>query len=361
MVLPPRIRVVSFIALSLVAIWALPAIWGIQYGTAALGTPSPGTLMPDRAETPAVPLRVGIVGLDTSHAEAFTKLLNGPKPSGDGKVGGAVAGAGGDMGGLEVVAAFPGGSPDIASSRDRVEGFTKQIQGDGRRDRRLHPRAAGKGGRGAAGERGRPAAPGAGAAGPGGGQAGLHRQAAGRLAGRRASPSTNWPAEHQTPWFSSSALRFCTDIPEMRHNPKVGDVTRLRRLEPLPAGADPPRPVLVRHPRRRTALHGHGPGLRVGEPDADRPAPRSRSASGRTAGSAPSAASRTARQDYGSIVFGTKGDRPQRRLRRLQGAGRPDRPVLQDRAGRRSATRRRWRSWRSWRRPTRASGRAGRR
>jgi predicted dehydrogenase len=63
------------------------------------------------------PLRAGIIGLDTSHVVAFTKVLNDPK-------------AKGDLEGIRVVAAFPGGSPDVASSRDRVEGFTRQLRDD---------------------------------------------------------------------------------------------------------------------------------------------------------------------------------------------------------------------------------------
>lgn len=62
------------------------------------------------------PIRAGIIGLDTSHVVAFTKLLNGPQP------------AGGALAGVRVVAAFPGGSPDVASSRDRVAGFTRQLR-----------------------------------------------------------------------------------------------------------------------------------------------------------------------------------------------------------------------------------------
>ncbi len=63
-------------------------------------------------------LRAGIIGLDTSHAPAFTELLNDPKKADD-------------LAGVEVVAAFPGGSPDIPSSADRVEGYTKQLAGQG--------------------------------------------------------------------------------------------------------------------------------------------------------------------------------------------------------------------------------------
>jgi predicted dehydrogenase len=68
-----------------------------------------------KADPPPKPLRAGIIGLDTSHVVAFTKLLNAadPKP---------------EVAGIRVVAAFPGGSPDIPSSRDRVAGFTKELR-----------------------------------------------------------------------------------------------------------------------------------------------------------------------------------------------------------------------------------------
>lgn len=60
-------------------------------------------------------LRIGMIGLDTSHCPAFTKLINAPDASGN-------------LAKMKVVAAYPGGSPDIASSRDRVEGFTQQLR-----------------------------------------------------------------------------------------------------------------------------------------------------------------------------------------------------------------------------------------
>src|SRR5262249_8865864 len=60
-------------------------------------------------------LRVGIIGLDTSHVETFTGLLNNPK-------------AKGDLAGVRVVAAYQGGSPDIPDSRDRLDGFTKKLR-----------------------------------------------------------------------------------------------------------------------------------------------------------------------------------------------------------------------------------------
>ena len=66
-------------------------------------------------DSTAKPLRAGIIGLDTSHVVAFTQLLNAatPKP---------------ELAGVRVVAAYPGGSPDIPSSRDRVAGFTKDLR-----------------------------------------------------------------------------------------------------------------------------------------------------------------------------------------------------------------------------------------
>src|ERR1700722_19733303 len=61
------------------------------------------------------PIRIGIIGLDTSHVPAFTGLFNDPKNEGD-------------LAGFKVVAGFPGGSKDVKSSYTRVEMFTKQIQ-----------------------------------------------------------------------------------------------------------------------------------------------------------------------------------------------------------------------------------------
>jgi hypothetical protein len=68
-----------------------------------------------RADEPGKPLRAGIIGLDTSHVVAFTNLLNGPKATGD-------------LAGVRVVAAYPGGSPDIPASKNRLEGFTKTLR-----------------------------------------------------------------------------------------------------------------------------------------------------------------------------------------------------------------------------------------
>ncbi|MDX1966407.1 MAG: Gfo/Idh/MocA family oxidoreductase [Planctomycetaceae bacterium] len=72
---------------------------------------------PAAAAEPVPPaiIRVGVIGLDTSHAPAFAKLLNDPK-------------AEPDVAGCKVVAAYPKGSPDIKSSTERVPGYTKEFQ-----------------------------------------------------------------------------------------------------------------------------------------------------------------------------------------------------------------------------------------
>lgn len=60
-------------------------------------------------------IRVGIIGLDTSHAIAFAKLLNDEN-------------APPELSACRVVAAYPKGSPDIESSVSRVPGYTKDIK-----------------------------------------------------------------------------------------------------------------------------------------------------------------------------------------------------------------------------------------
>ena len=59
--------------------------------------------------------RVGIIGLDTSHATAFTKTLN-------------AADAAPEYKGYKVVAAYPQGSKDIESAVSRVPGYVKAIK-----------------------------------------------------------------------------------------------------------------------------------------------------------------------------------------------------------------------------------------
>jgi len=87
----------------------LLAGWAAAPEGASAGEPAPGD------DAAPKPIRAGIIGLDTSHVVAFTGLLNAaaPKP--------AVAG-------VRVVAAYPGGSPDVPSSRDRLAEYTKALR-----------------------------------------------------------------------------------------------------------------------------------------------------------------------------------------------------------------------------------------
>lgn len=57
-------------------------------------------------------MRLGMIGLDTSHVIAFTSYLNDPA----------------NNTGCQVVAGYPGGSPDMPASADRVEKFTEELR-----------------------------------------------------------------------------------------------------------------------------------------------------------------------------------------------------------------------------------------
>jgi len=63
------------------------------------------------------PIRIGMIGLDTSHVTEFTKRIN--DPSHPGHVAGGM-----------VVAAVPGGSPDLPISATRIPEFTRVLRED---------------------------------------------------------------------------------------------------------------------------------------------------------------------------------------------------------------------------------------
>ncbi|MFN3487200.1 MAG: Gfo/Idh/MocA family oxidoreductase, partial [Planctomycetota bacterium] len=67
------------------------------------------------AQDEEAPLRLGMIGLDTSHVIAFTQLLNDPKNPNH-------------VPGARVVCGFKGGSPDVEASRTRVDNYTRQLQ-----------------------------------------------------------------------------------------------------------------------------------------------------------------------------------------------------------------------------------------
>jgi hypothetical protein len=60
-------------------------------------------------------IKVGMIGLDTSHVVAFSRILNDPSNPNH-------------VPGVKVVAAYRGGSPDLPSSRDRIDKFTAQLR-----------------------------------------------------------------------------------------------------------------------------------------------------------------------------------------------------------------------------------------
>jgi len=155
-------------------------------------------------------IKVGIIGLDTSHVAAFTKVMNDPS-------------APGELANVRVVAGYPGGSQDIASSRDRIEGFTKQLAEmdveivdsidelltkvdavllesvDGR------PHL----------EQARPVF-------KAGKRIFIDKPVTASMAD--AVEIFRLSREYDVPCFSSSSLRFSPDIAGVRDNPKVGDV-----------------------------------------------------------------------------------------------------------------------------------------
>jgi predicted dehydrogenase len=67
---------------------------------------------PLEAEAREKVFRIGMIGLDTSHVTAFTKVINDPAKNY----------------GCKVVVGYSGGSPDIPSSANRVENYTNQLR-----------------------------------------------------------------------------------------------------------------------------------------------------------------------------------------------------------------------------------------
>src|SRR2546422_9867177 len=73
--------------------------------TAAAGSGEPAA---------TAPVRIGLIGLDTSHAAEFTSILNdASRPD--------------HVAGGRVIAAFKGGSPDVEASATRIERFTGEV------------------------------------------------------------------------------------------------------------------------------------------------------------------------------------------------------------------------------------------
>jgi hypothetical protein len=170
-------------------------------------------------------IRVGIVGCDTSHVVAFTKLIN------DSKATGALAN-------IEVTAAFPGGSPDLPGNDDLIARYVNQLREKGIKivdsleqlasetdaillesvDGRPHLeqfRAVAKG---------KPVF--------------IDKPTAASLAD--VISLFRLADETHTPMFSSSALRFCKEVQESAHNKTVGKVIGCETISPLKLQAHHP-------------------------------------------------------------------------------------------------------------------------
>lgn len=171
------------------------------------------------------PLRVGIIGCDTSHVIAFTKLINDPQATGP-------------LAKVQVTVAYPGGSPDLPTSRDRLPGYVAQLREQGIRiantldelaeqsdavllesvDGRVHLEQF------RAVARGKPVF--------------IDKPAAASLADvlaifRHAEAT-------KTPCFSSSALRFCNEVQELVANKSVGQVVACEAVSPMSVEATHP-------------------------------------------------------------------------------------------------------------------------
>jgi len=62
-------------------------------------------------------IKIGIIGLDTSHATQFTRIINVERPA--------------EVEGLRIVAAYPWGSKDIISSTNRIPKYTEYVKTNG--------------------------------------------------------------------------------------------------------------------------------------------------------------------------------------------------------------------------------------
>ncbi len=81
--------------------------------TAALAGATLGLSIPSMADVlPQTPIKIGIIGLDTSHSPAFAKYFNVTDTSGN----------------FRVVAAYPRGSKDIESSVSRIPKYTEEVK-----------------------------------------------------------------------------------------------------------------------------------------------------------------------------------------------------------------------------------------
>lgn len=104
-----------------VILWSLAALTAgstaNQDSVADAGNPANQNVNQANDNAAAQPkvIRIGVIGLDTSHAPAFAGEMNKENPEAD-------------IAGVRIVAAYPKGSPDIESSVSRVPGYTEDYK-----------------------------------------------------------------------------------------------------------------------------------------------------------------------------------------------------------------------------------------
>jgi len=156
-------------------------------------------------------IRIGMIGLDTSHVSTFTRLLNTEnKPDSP-------------TSGCRVVAAFPGGNPEFPLSRDRLAGFTKELKSLGVAivgsiaellplvDAVMLESVDGT-------QQLAQAQPVFEARKP----LFIDKPLAASL--RDVLAIASMGKEHNSPWFTASSSRFTKGYPELRNNPEVGRI-----------------------------------------------------------------------------------------------------------------------------------------
>lgn len=168
----------------------------------ALASPVP-------AGEPATPIRAGIIGLD-AHGLPWTRIINNPKATGE-------------LAQMRIVAAYPGGSPDIPQSMDLLKKSVEPVRATGVEivdsidallgkvdvvmilsiDGRAHLAQAK-------------------AVFPSGKRVYIDKPIAGSLAD--AMEIFRLAREHKVPVFSSSSLRYGPDTRAVLHDPKVGKI-----------------------------------------------------------------------------------------------------------------------------------------
>ncbi len=181
----------------------------------------PVTGLPSQSETKLTPLKIGLIGLDTSHVIQFTQLLNDPlRPD--------------HVPGGRVVAAFKGGSADVEASASRIEGFTAELRDkwgvelvssieelcqkvdaviltsvDGRAHLpQVRPVLAARK------------------------RVFIDKPFASSY--REAYEIVRLARESRTPFFSTSSLRFVAEIQAMKHNVKLGEILGAFTYGPAP-------------------------------------------------------------------------------------------------------------------------------